>query len=1093
MQELDQDPYISPDLGDLPDFFLDDFDEEYLEKIAGYLENIADPCSLQFNGDSTPSWPKRQRPAGQPETKEEPKKYGITGTDPGSALSPAGMAGLSTDPPRIVHLHPSIQLIATPDAPGNLQLSQPTITFSLPNVAPPPTYILVGGAAAPVQMSSSPPASLSDTTSKAVSFPPASPLSPSNDISTCKESFPQFPIVPNRPQAVKDYIQKAKEHMNQTCQDIEAGINLVSHYVDAHLCRREIFGSGKNKNKSLDSFIAGDTDRQKNRLSVSQIFEHSNGDKPKRCILLLGAAAMGKTTLIKKLCYDWSRDCVPNFDFVFVLDSKALTLTEPIFSLQSLLLDLSSFAPPCFNPNAVSTQIAATPKRVLVIFDGFDSLREYETLLQIQEKDLIPSLQRDSSARTYTIRQLYSAILQRVLLPGCTLLLSSRPRGSASQLLRRADSFLELCGFTLADIGTYLSQYFTTPALRASASEHLKNSSYLHLLCWNPGLCRLVFLVLEESDGSHSLPKTLTGLCHRVLCLKLERGRNTAYSQAGPQMGKLVQKQQIPIRSPAKRCRKNARTKSRPRGRKQRARRTRRKKEEESEVGEREMLSQLCYLAWQGVKANSSILSTGWIISDQLNGFGHRTGLFYSYRTRTRKVPSSGSLGSDDDLILLWANPFLQSYLAGVHLSLSRIVSERTFLQILAFQSGTRGRRHPQRVELELTQRFAVGILFQDWTELQGLHSYSETAVSRQATVAEFLKELSYGDLSPVQVLQACHYIYEAFPTHCDGSADSGRVKLFAQLGKTFPEVLTFHGVPLNPADVFAVQNLLQGNEAQSRSFFLDLEDSGIQISGLRALLGLDSINTYRACIADVISLWERLDQSGEEELCKKALSKFKIHPLKATQVCHVEHLAKLVNIHLQKRLPFTSSQSDSFLAEGVPAIKELHMLEFELGPERGPLALPKLWELLPGLHNLRHLDLENSKIGDNGAVELANVLVSLGFLEVLNLSQNCIGDHGVKKVAAMLRELPKLHCLSLYSNMISDEGAESLAAVLPHMASLTELDVKYNKLTDVGAQSLGVSLRGCKKMKALRMWNQCIPYGVFERLHQQDNRILCH
>lgn len=27
------------------------------------------------------------------------------------------------------------------------------------------------------------------------------------------------------------------------------------------------------------------------------------------------------------------------------------------------------------------------------------------------------------------------------------------------------------------------------------------------------------------------------------------------------------------------------------------------------------------------------------------------------------------------------------------------------------------------------------------------------------------------------------------------------------------------------------------------------------------------------------------------------------------------------------------------------------------LGPESGPLALPKLWELLPGLHNLQHLE----------------------------------------------------------------------------------------------------------------------------------------
>lgn len=58
-----------------------------------------------------------------------------------------------------------------------------------------------------------------------------------------------------------------------------------------------------------------------------------------------------------------------------------------------------------------------------------------------------------------------------------------------------------------------------------------------------------------------------------------------------------------------------------------------------------------------------------------------------------------------------------------------------------------------------------------------------------------------------------------------------------------------------------------------------------------------------RACIADVISLWEQLEQSGEDVLLRETVSKFKTHPLKATRACHVEHLAKLVQLHARKRL----------------------------------------------------------------------------------------------------------------------------------------------------------------------------------------------
>lgn len=363
-----------------------------------------------------------------------------------------------------------------------------------------------------------------------------------------------------------------------------------------------------------------------------------------------------------------------------------LTLTKPAFSLQTLLLNLSSLATACPDPDAVYAQVTAAPKRVLVIFDGFAEINDFETLLQPQEKDLMASLQKDSKAQTYTVKLLYAGILQRALLPGCTLLLSARPRGTASQVLRRTDSYLDMCGFSLSDVETYASRYFADPTLRESALECLKSQSYLHLLCWNPGLCRLVCSVLGESRNLRELPRTLTELCRRVLDLRVRGCANALpTTSSGTKPGRKVKTAEARTMSSS-----GHHVEAQPK-----SSRSAEVKEEEEEAGVGEeaedLLAQLSSLAWDGVKAHSSVVPGGWTLSPRLKAFGHRTGLLVSHDLRTRHIISSGEIkggGGEakgqkkrgknvcrdqaEDHILLWASPYLQSYLAALHLCLSR-------------------------------------------------------------------------------------------------------------------------------------------------------------------------------------------------------------------------------------------------------------------------------------------------------------------------------------------------------------------------------------------------------------------------------------
>lgn len=146
-------------------------------------------------------------------------------------------------------------------------------------------------------------------------------------------------------------------------------------------------------------------------------------------------------------------------------------------------------------------------------------------------------------------------------------------------------------------------------------------------------------------------------------------------------------------------------------------------------------------------------------------------------------------------------------------------------------------------MELELTQRFAFGILTEKVETLRvGKQvSLKDMLVSKQTLVTKHLGDLSHADLNPAQLLEACHYVYEVSVIR-DKAGGKRRGASVAKL----PELLALRGVPLNPLDAYVVRHVLERAGREGPSFCLDVEDSGIQISGLKSLVGLSNVNTYR-------------------------------------------------------------------------------------------------------------------------------------------------------------------------------------------------------------------------------------------------------
>ncbi|XP_059815313.1 ribonuclease inhibitor-like [Hypanus sabinus] len=109
----------------------------------------------------------------------------------------------------------------------------------------------------------------------------------------------------------------------------------------------------------------------------------------------------------------------------------------------------------------------------------------------------------------------------------------------------------------------------------------------------------------------------------------------------------------------------------------------------------------------------------------------------------------------------------------------------------------------------------------------------------------------------------------------------------------------------------------------------------------------------------------------------------------------------------------------------------------------------------------IQKLGLNNVRLTDSGAEDLASALSANPSLTELNLNNNNLGDSGVNLVSAALRKSEcQIQKLELRNVGLTDSGAEDLVYALCTIPSLTELDLSENKLGDSGVKMVSAALR---------------------------------
>uniref|UniRef100_A0A3Q3KF26 NACHT domain-containing protein n=1 Tax=Monopterus albus TaxID=43700 RepID=A0A3Q3KF26_MONAL len=220
--------------------------------------------------------------------------------------------------------------------------------------------------------------------------------------------------------------------------------------------------------------------------------------------VFVGQPGSGKTLLMSCLGQQWARGLgpIPSSYLFILLEFCQLSLLSHPLSLSELLFQY--YLPPKGGDDkkkAIVDYLRSNPEQSCWVLDGYDEFRSKLSRQEVQRELLDPDA-------PLPVVQLISGLLNRQLLPGCTVLVTCRAR-DVKDLEGISDKVGQLLGWGCLEIKEYVDSFFgvkgdsANRALRAAdlllSSRHLLAMSSLPALCNICCIC-LKHLLLEDKD-----------------------------------------------------------------------------------------------------------------------------------------------------------------------------------------------------------------------------------------------------------------------------------------------------------------------------------------------------------------------------------------------------------------------------------------------------------------------------------------------------------------------------------------------------------------------------------------------------------------
>ncbi|XP_072892666.1 NACHT, LRR and PYD domains-containing protein 3-like [Hemitrygon akajei] len=292
--------------------------------------------------------------------------------------------------------------------------------------------------------------------------------------------------------------------------DRYAELTVISTVRDRRLVEHELLARGRDHEEWREKHLR----RELEKIRTDQLFQSSftrSKSKSGSSAAMAGVPGIGKTTMVQKIVYDWATERIyQQFQFVFSFKFRDLNSINCRINLRELILDqypsIGNFL----------REIWKNPEGLLFIFDGLDEFKQRIDFAD-SRRDTEPKHQCPDPEWWCEVSDIVYSLIQGKLLPGCSVLVTTRP--TALHLLEKAEIsvWAEILGFVDEERKEYFIRHFEDQTVAEAVFNYVKENEILYTMSYHPSYCWILALALgpfftQRVRDPEQVPKTITQL-----------------------------------------------------------------------------------------------------------------------------------------------------------------------------------------------------------------------------------------------------------------------------------------------------------------------------------------------------------------------------------------------------------------------------------------------------------------------------------------------------------------------------------------------------------------------------------------------------